>query len=149
MNAQADLDRFIDRFTPEIAALARALLARLRTRLPGATIIVYDNYNALAMGFGPNDKAGKAILSIAIYPRIVRLFFLQGRWLDDPDGLLEGSGSKVRSIAMSDAERLDDPRIDALIAQALDKADLPIDPNQPQQLIIKAISAKQRPRRPA
>jgi hypothetical protein len=148
MDAQRQLDSFIDRFTPEIAALTRDLLARMRARLPGATMIVYDNYNALAIGFGPNDKAGKAILSIAAYPRIVRLYFLQGRWLDDPDGLLEGSGSKVRSIPMSDVARLDDPRIEALIAQALDKADIPIDPNQPQQLLVKAISAKQRPRRP-
>jgi len=30
--------------------------------------MVYDNYNALAIGFGPNDKAGRAILSLAVMP---------------------------------------------------------------------------------
>ena len=51
MDAQADLDTFIDKFTPEVAALARALLAKMKARVPGATIMVYDNYNALALGF--------------------------------------------------------------------------------------------------
>ena len=46
------------------------------------------------------------------------------------------------------AEAFDDPRIQSLIAEALEKADVPIDPQQEQRLIIKSVSAKQRARRP-
>jgi hypothetical protein len=148
MDAQTELDGFIDKFTPEVAALTGALLAKARARIPGAMILVYDNYNALAIGFGPNDKAGQAILSLAVMPRWVTLCFLWGVHLADPHKLLKGDGSRVRHVRLHRPEDFDDPRIDALIAEALEKADHPIDPEAAQQLVIKSISAKQRPRRP-
>jgi hypothetical protein len=148
-DAQAELDGFIDKFRPQVAALTRALLVKAKARIPGAQILVYDNYNALAIGFGPSDKAGQAILSLAVMPRWVTLCFLSGKGLADPHGLLKGEGSRVRHVQLHTPEAFDDPRIDALIAQALEKTDRPIDPDQPGRLIIKSISAKQRPRRPA
>ena len=55
MNAKGQLDAFIDKYTPEVAALTRALLARMKARMPGAAILVYDNYNALAIGFAARE----------------------------------------------------------------------------------------------
>jgi len=147
-DAQAQLDGYIDKFTPEVAALTRALLARMRARVPGATILVFDNYNALAIGFAPGAKSSQAILSLAVYPRWVNLFFLQGAGLPDPDGLLKGEGSRVRHVRLHDEKPLDDPRIDALIAEALARAEPPIDPAAEERLLIKSALAKQRPRRP-
>jgi hypothetical protein len=146
--AQAQLDGFIDKFTPQVAALTRALLAKMKARIPGAQILVYDNYNALAIGFARNDKAGQAILSLAVMPRWVTLCFLWGVSLSDPYKLLKGDGSRVRNLRLHIPEALDDPRIEALIAEALAGTDWPIDPEAPQRLIVKSISAKQRPRRP-
>ena len=146
--AQKQLDGFIDKFTPEVAALTRALFAKTKARIPGAQILVYDNYNALAIGFGPSDKAGQAILSLAVMPRWVTLCFLWGVHLSDPHKLLKGGGSRVRHVRLMTPQAIDDPRIDALIAEALEKAAVPIDPAEEQRLIIKSISAKQRRRRP-
>ena len=53
---QAQLDAFLAKFTPEVERQARAALERMRVRLPGAWQLVYDNYNALAIAFGANDK---------------------------------------------------------------------------------------------
>ena len=147
-DAEAQLEGFIDKFTPEVAALARALLARMKARLPGATILVYDNYNALAIGFAAGERIRDAILSLAVYPRWVSLFFLQGRWLDDPHGLLRGEGNQVRHVPAITEASFDDPRVEAMIVQALEKAERPIDPGGDQRLLIRSISAKQRPRRP-
>ena len=147
-DAQRQLDGFIDKFTPQVAALARALLARMKARIPGAQILVYDNYNALAIGFARNDKAGQAILSLAVMPKWVTLCFLWGKSLSDPHKLLKGDGTRVRHTRLHTPDALDDPRVEALIAEALATTDWPIDANEPQRLIIKSISAKQRPRRP-
>lgn len=147
-DAQRRLDSFIDKFTPEVAALTRTLLDKMKARLPGAQILVYDNYNALAIGFGRSDKAGEAILSLAVMPRWVTLCFLWGAQLSDPHGLLKGDGSRVRNVRLHEAEAFDDPRIQALIEETLATTDWPLDPARPQALIIKSISAKQRPRRP-
>jgi hypothetical protein len=148
-DAQRQLDSFLAKFSPEVEKLARALLAKMRRRLPGATLMVYDNYNALAIGFGSSDKVSKAVLSLAVYPRWVNLFFLHAAGLDDPQGLLRGEGNKVRHIRMSSAEPLDDPAIEALIAQALARSDPPFDTAAEQRLIVKSVLEKQRPRRSA
>ena len=147
--AEAQLESFIDKFTPELATLTRALLARMKARVPGATILVYDNYNALAIGFAAGERVKDVVLSLAVYPRWVSLFFMQGRWLADPDGLLKGDGNMVRHVPAITEASLDDPRLDALIETALGAAERPIDPAGEGALIVKSISAKQRPRRPS
>jgi len=149
MAPEKQLAGFMAKYTPEITALAEAILARMRERLPGAVELVYDNYNALAIGFGPSDKSSDAVFSIALYPRWVSLFFLQnGTKLADPEKLLKGSGRVVRHIVLEDASDLDKPAINELMLQALKLADEPIDPANPNRIVIKSISTKQRPRRP-
>jgi hypothetical protein len=146
---QGRLDGFIDKFTPEIAALARECLAKMRARLPGAVQLVYDNYNALAVGFGPSERASEAMFSIVLYPRWVTLFFLQGAGLADPKGLLKGKGKVVRHIVLGSAADLDLPATRDLMAKALKRAEAGIDPKTPARLVIRSVSAKQRPRCPA
>ena len=148
MDAEGQIDSFIDKFTPAVAALTRELMARMKARVSGATIMVYDNYNALAIGFGPSDKAGQAVLSLAVMPRWVTLCFLWGVGLPDPHALLKGAGSRVRHVRLHSAQAFEDTRIQALIQAALDRSRPPIDTSREQTLIIKSISAKQRPRRP-
>src|SRR3954452_24241838 len=111
MDAQVQLDMFIDRYTPELAGDARNALAFMAVRLPTATRLVYDNYNALVVGFGTSEKVGDIILSLALYPRWVTLFFLKGTVLPDPHGLLEGSGSTVRSVRLQPISRLDSSEV--------------------------------------
>jgi hypothetical protein len=142
------LDSFLAKYNPEIASLARRALAIMRKRLPGSLEMVYDNYNALVIGFVPNERPSDAIFSIVLYPKYVTLFFLQGAGLSDPHGRLSGSGNFARHVRLDSAATLDDPEIVSLINAALNHAKVPLDPKQPHRLIIKSISAKQRPRRP-
>jgi hypothetical protein len=143
------LHSFLAKYDPKVSSVARAAIAKMRKRLPGAIELVYDNYNALAIGFAPSARASEGIFSIALYPRYVTLFFLQGAGLPDPDHRLEGSASRVRRITLESAKTLDDPQVVSLINTALNRAKAPLDPKQKRQLIIKCISPKQRPRRPA
>src|SRR4051794_36934839 len=97
------LDFFIDKYTPEIAALARAALAKMRERLEGAIEMVYDNTYALVVGFSPTERPSDAVFSIVLYPRYLHLYFLHGAALPDPEGRLEGSGKVGRHIVFEDA----------------------------------------------
>jgi hypothetical protein len=142
------LNSFLAKYDPKVASLARRALVKMRKRLPSAIEMVYDNYNALAIGFCPTMRPSEAIFSIVLYPRYVTLFFLQGASLPDPNRRLEGSASRVRRITLESAATLDDPEIVSLMNTALHRAKVPLDPKQRHQLIIKFISAKQRPRRP-
>ena len=147
MTIKAQLDEFIDRFDPEIAKRARALLKKMRARLPGTTELIYDSHNALVIGFASSDRASDAIFSIALYPRWINLFFAHGATLPDPKKLLKGSGKQVRHIRIDDAAQLDDPPIVALMKTALARCE-PFDPGTPRQTILKAIAPNPRPRRP-
>jgi len=142
------LASFIANFTPEIAALANSILAVMRKRCPTAQELVYDNYNALAIGFSPTERTSEAIFSIALYPKWISLFFLQARGLPDPEKLLKGSGNVARHIVLPTAATLNQPAIRALMLEAESRAKVPFDPKGSYRLIIKSISTKQRPRRP-
>jgi hypothetical protein len=147
VDAETQLAGFLAKFSPEVEALAKALRRKLRARLKGANELVYDNYNALAIGYAPAEKASEAIFSIALYPRWVSFFFLQAKGLKDPAGVLRGSGNVARHIVLEKAAELEEPEIQDLIEQALRLAKAPLNPRAKGRLIIKSVSAKQRPRR--
>ena len=146
--AEKQLDGFLNAFSPEVSELARKVLAKLRKRLPHAKELVYDNYNALAIGFAPSERASEGIFSIAIYPMHINFFFLQGAKLPDPEGLLQGEGSVVRHIRLEDEKTLDRADVKAMMATAMKLAKVPFDKKTEYKLVIKSVSAKQRPRRP-
>ncbi len=119
MNAQ--VASFLAKYTPELAAellQARECLAGL---VPRGFELVYDNYSALVFGFSPTERARDAVLPVAGYPKWVTLFFLKGAALRDPDALLKGSGSTVRSIRLSSAATLQTAAVRALIARRLQR----------------------------
>jgi hypothetical protein len=150
---QAELDArindFIDKYTPDVAAAIRACRRKLLKRVPHGVEMVYDNYNALVFAFGPSEKQADLVLSIAAYPKWVTLFFWRGSELDDPAGLLTGTGSQVRGIRLGTPDDLDCDDVKALIAQALRAQEAAFKAAATIKTVIKSVSAKQRPRRPA
>ena len=68
--------------------------------------------------------------------------------MPDPDGLLEGDGKQVRHIPLESPGVLDTPAVRALMKEALERADVPFDRRAKSRIVIKSISAKQRPRIP-
>jgi len=89
------------------------------------------------------------LLANASLKKMRALFFLTGAGLKDPQKLLKGSGSTVRRILISKPEALDDLAVRALMQLALQKSPKPIDVSKSGYIVIKSISPKQRPRRPA
>jgi hypothetical protein len=148
VSAELQLASFIAKFTPEVAALTEAILVKMRRRYPHAVEIVYDNYNALAIGFGPGERTSDAIFSIAVFPRWASLFFLQAKGLSDPTGLLKGSGKVAKHVVLKTLDVLDEPAVIALMEQAAETAKVPFPGVGAHRLVIKSIAAKQRPRRP-
>ena len=146
--AQQQLDGFLQKYSPEIAKLGRDAIVYLRKRLPGAICLVYDNYNALAVGFGPDDRVKTLPLSVALYPRWANLFFMYGTALDDPEGLLEGKGARIRHVRFTTLAELKAPAVYQLLTEAVLHAGWKLTPKARGEIVIKSVSATQRPRRP-
>ncbi|HET6862814.1 MAG TPA: DUF1801 domain-containing protein [Pyrinomonadaceae bacterium] len=139
---------FISKFEPSIAKIVRESRSVLRTQFPSANELVYDNYNALAIGYSPSERTSEVVFSLAVYPRWVDLYFMHGRSLPDPNGLLEGNGKQGAFVRLKDASTLKLPAVNRIISQALKHSSTGFPSTGKGKTIVKSISAKQRPRRP-
>ena len=150
-SAAKQLAGFIAKFSPAIARDARGALSRMARLVPPGTVrLVYDNYNGLVIGFGPNERASDAIVSILVVADHVTVCFINdGPTLPDPERLLKGSGSVVRHVRLQSAADLDRPALKTLVKTAIARSDVPFAPRGPSKLVVKSISARQRPRRKA
>ncbi|MGA7907671.1 MAG: hypothetical protein WCA16_09725 [Candidatus Sulfotelmatobacter sp.] len=151
-DAERQLDSFLAKYDPEVETFARRALARMRKLVPGAVEMVYDNYNWLVIGFSPSERPSEAIFSIVLPPGRATLCFLQGAGLPDPGKCLRGSGNQVRNLRLYDAGKpdakvLDDPEVRALLNMALNRARVPMPSGARRKLVIRAVSARQKPRR--
>jgi hypothetical protein len=133
----AQLTAIIDARPPAMAKLTKAVLAKVRERLPGSVEMVYDKKNALVIGFCSAERAANVINSIAVYSKWVNLYFSEGDTLPDPEGLLQGTGSMVRSIRVTDAADLDRPAVKALMAEARKCAEPPLDPKAKRKVLLR------------
>ncbi len=146
-SAEAQLEGFIDKFDAKNAALIRALRKALRRRLPTANELVYDNYNFFVIGYCSTEKPSDCIVSIAAAANGVGLSFYRGATLPDPHKLLLGGGSQNRFIRLPAAAELERPEVEELIAAAVGQGPKPLPATGRGRLIIRSISAKQKPRR--
>jgi hypothetical protein len=146
-SAEEQLAGFIDKFDPEHQTLIRAVRKALRKRLPTANELVYDNYNFFVIGYCATERPSDCIVSIAAGANGVGLSFYHGATLPDPHKLLMGAGSQNRFIRLDSAKLLSDPQVEELIAAAITQAKTPLAVSGKGKLIIRSISAKQRPRK--
>jgi Domain of unknown function (DU1801) len=77
----------------------------------------------------------------------VGLCFIHGARLPDPNKLLLGSGNQTRFIRIDSPQVLERPGVKALVAAAIAQARAPLPVVGRGKLIIRSVSAKQRPRR--
>ena len=147
INAEAQLTRFIDKFERRHQTLIRAVRKTLRRRFPTAYELAYDNYNFFALGYSPTERPSDSIISMAAGASGVGLCFIRGARLPDPTKILLGSGNQTRFIRVESVEVLARPEVRALVAAAVALSRVPFQAAGRGKLIIRSVSAKQRPRR--
>jgi hypothetical protein len=138
----AKLTAFLSRFPHETVALAKRCLPKLRRAIPCSYQLVYDYSNSLVVAFSMSERGYEAIVAIAIFPRWVRLYF--DKSLPDPKGLLEGSGTKVRSVLIKAASDLDHADIQALFTVAIKHSGAAFPRTRSSRIVIKSESKKRR-----
>lgn len=146
--AEERLASFVAEFAPDVQELIRGCRARLQAQFPDAVQMVYDNYNFLVIGFGPDPVTSHAVFSLAADAHGVKLFFLQhGVELPDPTGLLRGTGKVVRHVQLSTPDDLARPDVVALMNAELERAVIPMEASEEGELVIRSVSANRRARR--
>jgi hypothetical protein len=147
-NTRTQVATFIARFSPDVASQFRKARTEVRTHFPRGFELVYDNYTAFGCGYSSTLKNSGVAVSVVAYPRWVTLFFLDGAKLPDPDGILQGSGSRVRSVRLDPPALLKSRAVRQLLKLAIapHKAEFAAAPRLCTR--IKTIAAKRARRRP-
>jgi hypothetical protein len=109
--------------------------------------LVYDNYQFLVIGYSPTVRPSDCIVSLVVSPTGVALSFYYGSLLPDPEGILLGSGQQNRFVRLDSPSMLRLPAVEALLRAATADASAPLPAAGRGQLMIRSVSAKQRPRR--
>jgi hypothetical protein len=146
-DAEKQLKAFIGKFESKDQQLIRAVRRALRKWFPTANELVWDNYNFFVIGYSPTERPTDSIVSIAARANGVGLCFICGASLPDPKKLLLGSGNQTRFIRLESAGVLARPDVRALVAAAIARAKTRLPATGRGKLIIRSVSAKQRPRR--
>jgi hypothetical protein len=148
-STKSQIAAFIAKFTPEVASEFRTARAHVRKYFPRGYELVYDNYNAFGCGYSTTLLSSGVVISVVAYPRWVSLFFFQGKYLSDPEKLLQGSGARIRSIRLQPVSLVKSEAVHALLTQAIAKSKHELAAAPALSTRIKSVVAKQRPRRPS
>src|SRR5438045_9759842 len=92
------LTNFLKPYDPEIQTLALKLRALVLEEMAPCYENIYDAYSAVAIGYGTSNRLRDGIFHIAVYSNHVNLGFNDGASLDDPNGILECAGNRIRHI---------------------------------------------------
>ena len=109
----ASWDENLASHTPDVQAAARALEAIIREELPDV-VVEYDPGNGL-LAFGRSMKMRDLLFAIIPHAGWVNLQLADGALLPNPDGLIEGTGKKIRHIKVRSRGAAGDDRVRSAI----------------------------------
>jgi len=113
-----DLIKFLKPYDRAIQKLALSLRSLVLEEMAPCCENIYDAYSAVAIGYGPTDRLRDGVFHIAVYARGVNLGFNDGARLDDPLGILKGTGKQIRHISIKTPADLERPELRAYIKRA-------------------------------
>jgi hypothetical protein len=110
-------DEVLATHTPEVQAAARALEALIRDELPDV-VVQFDPGDGL-LAFGRSLRMRDLLFALIPHAGWVNLQLADGALLANVDGLIEGTGKRVRHVKVRSAEFALDPRVRSIIGAEL------------------------------
>lgn len=144
-----DLLKFLKPFREEIIDRVLWLRNFIWNLYPESNELIYDNYNALAIGWSPTDRVGHTFCSIAVGRTSdnVHFGFYWGSEIADPDKILLGEGNQYRYILVPDKEKFPKAYIKKRVKEAYANSLAKVKDRKhlmKGQTIVKSISVKKR-----
>ncbi|HWD87383.1 MAG TPA: DUF1801 domain-containing protein [Mucilaginibacter sp.] len=145
----SDLVKFLLPYPDKVKASALWMRDFVWDLYPDTNELIYDNYNAVAFGWSPTDRAGGVFCSIAVYSNHVNFGFNKGSDLDDPAKMLTGDGTQYRYITIKNKADFEEWYIKQLLEEAYQNSLKDMKPMKDPikgQTIVKSVSpVKRRP----
>ena len=144
-----DLLKFLKPFSGDTTKIVLWLRDFVWDLYPQTNELIYDNYNAVAVGWSPTDRVGHIFCSIAVgrASNNIHFGFYWGAELSDPDHILLGEGNQYRYILVKSLGQFPKAYIRKLMKEAYGNSLAKIkDQKQIRtgQTITKSVSEKKR-----
>ena len=114
------LSKFLKPFDKEIDNTVFWLREFIWDLYPNSNELIYDNYNALAVGWSPTDRVGHTFCSIAVgrTSKNIHFGFYWGSKISDPEKKLIGQGNQYRYILVNSRSEFPKTYIKKLLKEA-------------------------------
>ena len=112
-----ELDRLLARHSPEVREVFGALRSLVGEVMPDATEQLDLPDRLLAFGFGPPGGIRIRDMAAALIPHTahVNVQLADGAILDDPAGIVEGTGKRIRHVKCRSPQDVARPALRALL----------------------------------
>jgi hypothetical protein len=112
-----DVDAYVEGQPPELRQTTRFLVDLVRATVKGTTEAIWYGSPMFCAPAG-----GDFFCYVAAQSRHVNLGFRKGTELDDPDGLLEGSGKGMRHVKLHAPDTIPKAKLARLLKDAAKRA---------------------------
>ena len=109
---------FLKAYPQEVRSLILWLRDFIWELYPECNELIYDNYNALALGWSTTDRLGDTFCSVAAFREYAHFGFYRGTDLVDSEKLLIGNGNQYRYIIVRSQKEFPKASIKKLLKQA-------------------------------
>jgi hypothetical protein len=113
----ASWDENLASHTPEVQAAARALEAIIRAEQPDL-VVHYDSGNGL-LAFGRSMRMRDLLFALIPHTSWVNLQLADGAVLPNEDGLIEGTGKRIRHVKVRTMSASAEPRLREIVRAQL------------------------------
>ena len=123
-----DLDGLLEPHAPQVRDVFRALVDLVHEAVPDAFEQLDLPDRVLAFGFGPSGGVRVRDFAVGLIPHTahVNLQLADGALLDDPTGIVEGTGKRVRHVKCRSLDDVARPALRRLVEEeATRRRDLP------------------------
>jgi hypothetical protein len=112
-------DELLAEHTPEVQAAARALEALVRSEVPDAAI-QFDPGNRL-LAIGRSMQMRDLLFALIPHAGWVNLQLADGALLPNEDGLIEGTGKRIRHVKVRSMSASAEPRLREIVRAQLEQ----------------------------
>lgn len=111
-----DVEDLLSSLPPAVQGVARALRKEIRRLVPNAVEQTHGGWKVV--GYSWDGSLASSICAIAPHSKHVNLQFFRGTELDDPEGLLAGTGKSARHVKLHQVSDVRKAAIEKLVRQA-------------------------------
>ena len=121
-DTEQQIKSFLEPFNNEIISLTLQLREFLKEETKPTIELVGDSTISLNIGYGFTEKAWDCFCAIIVYSQHINISFPSGAFLSDPQGLLQGTGKKIRHIRINELDDIKTKAVKDLLLEAKNRA---------------------------